>query len=76
VRLCWTVASRSHPFSSEQELGSGEWGIVRGEGVKLYFAIISLVSRVRLAAAVAALVMAEKREWEGKEEGEGEGTHA
>jgi hypothetical protein len=40
------------------------------------FAIISLVSPVRLTAAVAALVMTEKKEWEGKGEGEGEGTHA
>jgi hypothetical protein len=47
------------------------------------FAIISLVSGVRLAAAVAALIqVVEKEEWEGKGEeerkgkGEGEGTHA
>ncbi|MEG4597014.1 hypothetical protein QUB00_35230 [Microcoleus sp. F8_C2] len=58
-----------------------------GVPVSRDFAIISLVSGVRLAAAVAALIqVVEKEEWEGEGErkgkgeregkGEGEGTHA
>ena len=49
---------------------SSLWGVP----VSRDFAIISLVSRVRLTAAVAALIqVVEKEEWERKGEGEREG---